>query len=87
MNGSINFFTWKAGVKHRIGLNYKNRSKFLTFAKTIQGFEGQHVAQYYLDLLEDLGLSPKKSPLELYLDPEDEKWAEGVFPPGQKDRR
>ena len=74
MNASINFFVWKTKIPHRMGFNYKNRSKFLTYKKDIRGFEGQHVAQYYLDLLQELGVSTASPGLELYVDTADQQW-------------
>ena len=44
------------GIKKRIGLNYRNRGKFLTDKVDIEGFEDKHVIEYYLDLLRPLGI-------------------------------
>ena len=40
-----------AGIKKRIGLDYKNRGRFLTDKVKLAGYSGKHVVEYYLDLL------------------------------------
>ena len=80
MNASINFMLWRTGIKERIGFNYKNRSPFLT--KKIpfhNGYEGKHVADYYLSVLKEIGLTPMKSPLELTIPLEDQQWADKLL--------
>ena len=45
------------GIKKRIGLNYKNRGKFLTQKIDIEDFDNKHVVEYYLDLLRLLDIN------------------------------
>ena len=40
-----------AGIKKRIGLDYKGRGRFLTDKVKLAGYSGKHVVEYYLDLL------------------------------------
>lgn len=75
MNGMFGWMSRNAGIKHRIGLNYKNRSRWLTMSVPIKGYEGRHVAQYYLDLLEMCGLEIERDPLEVTIGPDLVRWA------------
>ncbi len=55
-----------SGIKKRIGLNYRNRGRFLTDKIDIQdGYSGKHVVEYYLDLLKFLNIKPKEKRLFL----------------------
>lgn len=65
------------GIKKRIGLNYRNRGKFLTDKIDIDGFNDKHVVEYYLDLLKPLAIDVKKhySRPRIYLTESDEVWA------------
>ena len=56
-----------AGVKRRIGFNYKNRGRFLTDKIDLDGYSGKHVVEYYLDLLKPIGIKPKSYNLELVI--------------------
>lgn len=60
-----------AGIKKRIGFDYKNRGRFLTDKVLIDGYSGKHVVEYYLDLLKFFGITPKSKRLELFI-PEDD---------------
>lgn len=44
-----------AGIPARAGFDYKGRGIFLNKKKSLVGFEGKHVAEYYLELLEFAG--------------------------------
>jgi len=48
------------GVRRRIGLNYRNRNKFLTDRIDIEGFSDKHVIDYYLDVLKPLNIDVKR---------------------------
>ena len=55
-----------AGIKRRIGLNYRNRGRFLTEKIDIrEGYSGRHVVEYYLDLLKFLNIIPEEKRLFL----------------------
>ncbi len=79
LNSSFNFLTWFLGIKKRIGFNYKNRSYFLTTKIALKGYEGRHVVEYYLSLLEPLGLTIRTRQLELPVKKEEEGWADAVL--------
>ncbi|MFC1658192.1 glycosyltransferase family 9 protein [Candidatus Omnitrophota bacterium] len=63
------------GVKQRIGFNYRKRGRFLTQRIDIEGYEGRHVAEYHLQLLEFLGKKAKFYDTELFLREEEREWA------------
>ena len=53
-----------AGIKKRIGLNYKNRGRFLTDKINLIGYSGRHVVEYYFDLLKFIGIKTSNSGLD-----------------------
>jgi lipopolysaccharide heptosyltransferase II len=70
-----------AGVPERIGFNYKGRGRWLTQSVPLAGYEGKHVAEYYLDLLTrqgagggEVGPIPQH-PMSIYPAPADDAWA------------
>lgn len=65
-----------AGIPKRIGLDYKNRGVFLTHKRKLEGFEGKHVVEYYLDLLDDAGVRPAVRETQIVLDESSQNWAE-----------
>ena len=44
-----------AGIKKRIGFDYKGRGRFLTDSVPLEGYSGRHVVEYYADLLKFIG--------------------------------
>jgi len=74
LNSQFGFFSYLAGIKKRIGLDYKRRGIFLTDKLKVDGFDDKHVADYYLDTLRLLGISPKKYPLEIHPTEEIKAW-------------
>ena len=66
LNSQYGFFSFLAGIRKRVGLDYKRRGCFLTRKIKIEGFESKHVADYYLDALKLLGIEPKPYNLEVY---------------------
>ncbi|MFA5410468.1 MAG: lipopolysaccharide heptosyltransferase II [Candidatus Omnitrophota bacterium] len=54
-----------AGIKKRIGFNYKDRGRFLTDRLDLSGYSYKHVVEYYLDLLKPLNIEPKITKLDL----------------------
>jgi heptosyltransferase-2 len=79
LNTSMNYMTWFIGIPRRVGFNYKNRSPLLTQKFSLQGFETKHVAEYYLELLKELGVSIHKHEMEYYISVEDKLWADDFF--------
>lgn len=65
------------GIKRRLGFNYRHRGRFLTDRVDIDGFDGKHVIEHYLDVLKLLGISPRPDEAKprIYLDPNDIGWA------------
>lgn len=76
---NFGFFLWLAGIKKRVGYNYKNRSFYLTDSLKLSGYEDRHIVEYYNELLALVGIKPKYNNLELYLSEEDKRYAEDVF--------
>jgi len=68
-----------AGIKKRIGFNYKNRGRFLTDKIDIEGYCDKHTSEYYLDLLNFLGIIPKSSNLELFVADDEKLKAQELF--------
>lgn len=73
------FFLWLAGIKKRIGYNYKNRGFYLTHSKNLIRYEDRHIVEYYNELLKLVGVEPKYKNLELYLERNDAASAETIF--------
>lgn len=58
-------FSKIAGIKKRIGFDYKNRGRFLTDKIDISGYDDKHAVEYYLGLLSFLAIEVKNKSLEL----------------------
>lgn len=54
-----------AGIKKRIGFDYKKRGRFLTDKIEVAGYSSKHVTEYYLELLKFLDIEPKRFNLDL----------------------
>lgn len=65
-------FSKLLGIKRRIGFNYRKRTSFLTDKVDIDGYNSKHVVEYYLSLLELIGVKAEGNTLELYI-PEADK--------------
>lgn len=76
LNGQVGFFTWALGIRKRAGFNYKNRGWLLTDGIPIEGYEGKHVAEFYLGLLKFLGLEINAVNLEIFLNEAERMWRE-----------
>jgi ADP-heptose:LPS heptosyltransferase len=79
LNTQYGFFSWFAGIKERVGYDYKNRGIFLTKKIKLTGYNNKHVVEYYGKLLEFLGLKLGQQKLELYLKDEDIRQAEEML--------
>ena len=71
-----NWVTWMAGIKRRIGFKYKGRGFFLNQKFPLKGYEDKHVVEYYLSLLENIGIPTDTKDLELSIDQADMDWAD-----------
>jgi len=66
-----------AGVKKRIGFDYRQRGRFLTDRIKINGYSGKHVVEYYIDLLKHLNLKmDDDTKLEFHVGDKDKLWAD-----------
>jgi len=68
-----------AGIRERIGFDYRGRGRFLTTRIPLAGYEGRHVVEYYLDLLRRLGLEAKPLEMDFPMGPDDRRWAAEIF--------
>jgi len=79
LNSQYGFFSWYAGIKQRIGYDFKNRGRFLTHKIKMSGYNEKHIVEYYADLLEYAGFNLKYKNLELYIKDEDKKKVEEML--------
>lgn len=71
LNSQYGFFFKVAGIRRRIGFDFKGRGRFLTQKKDLPlGYRDMHVADYYLGLLEFLSIKPERFPFDLFLEEE-----------------
>lgn len=75
LNREYGFICWLAGIKTRIGYNYRNRGTYLTRKVDIDGYGGKHIIEYYLELLESIGIRPSSRNISLYIPEDDRRWA------------
>lgn len=68
-----------AGIKKRIGFDYKKRGKFLTEKIEISGYQDKHIVEYYIQLLKFLAIEPKERKLEIFVPESFKIWAEGFL--------
>jgi len=64
------------GVPRRVGFDFRRRGRFLTERLLIDGYQSDHVVEYYRRLLLFLGIRLLEESLELPLSDEDHAWAE-----------
>ena len=80
------FFLIMAGIKKRIGYNYKNRGLFLTDRITLEGgYSDRHVIDYHKGFLPLLEMDlPDDTETRIYISKEDDKkaqhalWSQGI---------
>lgn len=66
-----------AGIKKRIGFNYRNRGRFLTDKVNIEGFNEKHAVEYYMDVLKLIGISDNSiKRLSITVPSDVERWAD-----------
>jgi lipopolysaccharide heptosyltransferase II len=75
LNREYGFMCILAGIKTRIGFNYRNRGIYLTKKIDIEGYSGKHIIEHYLKLLELAGIEPSGKDVRLYIPDADMKWA------------
>jgi len=79
LNSQFGFFSWVAGIKKRLGLDYKGRGRFFTDKIEINGYQDKHVVDYYLSLLNLLNIKPKELKLQVYADEISKLWADNFI--------
>jgi len=79
LSRKFGFFFMLAGIPKRIGLDYKKRGTFLTHKDEFAGFEGKHVAEFYLDLLKYAGVNGSVKEMRLVSNKNEREWATGYL--------
>jgi len=79
LNTQYGFFSWYAGIRQRIGYDYKGRGRFLTKRIQLKGYEGKHIIEYYMDLLRYLKLDLRKHNLEIFIKEDDRKKTDEIL--------
>ncbi|MDD5465367.1 MAG: glycosyltransferase family 9 protein [Candidatus Omnitrophica bacterium] len=67
------------GIRRRIGFNYKGRGRFLTRRIDLQGYQGKHVVEYYLELLKFLDIAASDKSLSLVIPSESQLKAKNIL--------
>jgi len=75
LNKEYGFFSLCAGIKERIGYDYKKRGLFLNKKVFLGGYQDKHVIEYYGELLKYFNLSLEYKSPELYINESDKKRA------------
>ena len=75
------FLSMMAGIKKRIGYNYKNRGLFLTDRITLEaGYRDKHVIDYHKEFLPLLGMGlSADTETKIYISQEDDKKAQRIL--------
>lgn len=68
-----------AGIKKRIGFNYKNKGIFLSHKINLSGYQAKHVVEYYLELLKFLNIKAKEKNLYLPVNEKSRIKAKSIF--------
>lgn len=68
-----------AGIKKRIGFNYKNRGIFLNHKINLSGYQAKHAVEYYLELLKFLSIKVKVENLYLCVNEKSRIKAKAIF--------
>ncbi len=75
LSRKFGLFFMLSGIPRRIGLDYRRRGLFLTHKLPLEGFEGRHVVEYYLDLLRFLEVPVSAGEMRLAPDERSLDWA------------
>ena len=68
-----------AGIKKRIGFDYKGRGRFLTAKIDLKGYSARHVVEYYSDLPKFINIESGNKTLELTVSKENEIKAKEIL--------
>ena len=75
LNTKFGAFLWLAGIKKRIGYDYKKRGKFLNYKIPLEGYREKHIIEYHLELLRFANIKPAVFPMEINIPEKDAVWA------------
>ncbi len=75
LNSFFGFLALAAGIKKRIGFDFRGRGRFLTDRLPLAGYEERHAVDYYMDLLRLVDLPVQQRPLKLEVPSAEAKWA------------
>jgi len=75
LNREYGFLCLLAGIKERIGFDYKNRGTYLTKKIKLAGYNNKHIIEYYLELLRFIGVEPLRKEMSLHVPGEVREWA------------
>ena len=76
LNSKFGLYSILAGIPVRAGFDHKKRGRFLNRKLSLEGFDTKHAAEYYLDVLSLIGITPRITPMEIYDDEESKLWAD-----------
>ncbi len=72
LEGRYSIAAMLLGIGRRVGFDVKGRGRWLTQRVALAGYEGQHVAEHYLSLLDLVGVPRDGQGLDLWLTDEDQ---------------
>ncbi len=75
LNSTFGFLGLYAGIKRRIGFDHKGRGRLLSERIPLAGYEGRHVIEHYLDLLNRVGVPVTERYMSISVGASEEKWA------------
>ncbi len=75
LNRMFGCLAWIAGIKMRIGYDFKGRGIMLTHKIELKGYENKHVVEYYLDLLKFIDVPAVVKAMRLNVGKDEEIWA------------
>ena len=76
LNSTFGFLTSLAGIKCRVGFDYRKRGRFLTDKIPFIGYEDKHIIEYNLDLLRHIKVPIVSHQMTFKIPPKDVQWAE-----------
>lgn len=79
LDSRYGFMAELAGIRERIGFDYKGRGRLLKRKIEISGYNDKHIVEYYLQLLEFLNIKSQDPRLELFISGESASWAENFL--------
>ena len=83
LNSKFGLYAILAGIPVRAGFDHKKRGRFLNRKLPLEGFDSKHAAEYYLDVLSLIGITPRITPMEIYDDAESKAWADQAVTPNE----